>query len=72
MDQKKWCPELDENGRNVPKILVGNKIDLRDEDDAAPVGKPSYIGFKTVKKPRNSAFFLFWTQGQKSYLRNGI
>ncbi len=26
-----WYPELQENVGNVPKIFVGNKIDLRDE-----------------------------------------
>ena len=55
---KKWCPELEENARNVPKLFVGNKIDLREENDAAPAGKPSYISFQTVKKPRNSPFFF--------------
>ena len=47
---KKWCPELEENARNVPKLFVGNKIDLREENDAAPSGKPTYISFQTVKR----------------------
>jgi GTPase SAR1 family protein len=28
---RQWYPELQENVGNVPKIFVGNKIDLRDE-----------------------------------------
>jgi len=44
----KWCPELEENARNVPKLFVGNKIDLREENTMNPSGKPTSISFQTV------------------------
>ena len=43
-----WCPELEENARNVPKLFVGNKIDLREENNMNPSGKPTCISFQTV------------------------
>lgn len=41
----KWYPELEENVKNVPKIFVGNKIDLRDEVMVKKTGKDAPISY---------------------------
>ena len=47
--KKKWYPELEENVKNVPKIFVGNKIDLRDEVMVKKTGKDAPISYQAVK-----------------------
>lgn len=43
--EKQWYPELEENVKNVPKIFVGNKIDLRDENMVKSTGKDAPISY---------------------------
>ncbi|KAL4497938.1 hypothetical protein ABPG72_014795 [Tetrahymena utriculariae] len=47
---KKWYPELEENVKNVPKIFVGNKIDLRDENMVKSTGKDAPISYQAAQK----------------------
>lgn len=41
---KKWYPELKEMSPNVPKIFIGNKIDLREESLVNSGAKNAPIG----------------------------
>lgn len=40
-----WYPELEENVKNVPKVFVGNKIDLRDDKQTTQTGRDAPINF---------------------------
>lgn len=40
----KWYPELNkDNLANIPKIIVGNKIDMRDESNSKHIRKETVI-----------------------------
>lgn len=46
---KKWLPELNEKNPNAPKIIAGNKIDLRDES-LVENSKNAHVLKKTAEK----------------------
>lgn len=46
---KKWLPELNEKNPNAPKIIAGNKIDLRD-DSLVENSKNAHVLKKTAEK----------------------
>ena len=46
---KKWLPELNEKNPNAPKIIAGNKIDLRD-DNLVENSKNVHVLKKTAEK----------------------